>query len=61
MIVISICHEKTLRRELLFGRSWKLTRKSEIPDANLKYLIRQITANGLGHARGPVHTIPSVT
>ena len=31
------------------------TRKFRIPEKKLRFLIQQLTANGLRHARGPVH------
>ena len=39
--------------KLLFGKSWKLTRKSRIPEKKLRFIIQQIMANGLRHSRGP--------
>ena len=39
---------------LLFGRSWKLTRKHIISEKKLRHLIQLTTAKGLRHTSGPV-------
>ena len=41
--------------KLLFGRSWKLSRKHRIPEKKLTHLIQRKTANELRHASGPIH------
>ena len=40
--------------KLLFGKSWKLTRKPRIPEKEVRFLIHLSMANRLCHASGPV-------
>ena len=41
---------------VLFGKSWKFTRKFIKPEKKLRFLIQHLTANGLRHATCPVHS-----